>query len=234
MPGVRVGTRLILAGIAFLAMQPVAHAQDASNCITVKTNDQDRAGFLEIARTLVRPWRVTPETFSYCTSKGLFWDSDGARVETQRLKQRDGTQKYFVVSCERKHLKPPWSCNSVEQRSMQVVINTPDGEKAHEAQLTMEIDAKIARDLLISSFRIASGPPQDIPLCGVHPVEWNGAIPQRLAESWNESNYLRVSSWNNRYSVTRGWTLLEYSKADRPGGPPVFRCWGDTDKIIER
>jgi hypothetical protein len=231
MRGVIGSTRLILTGFVLAAMAPGAHAREQPDCLTTRTNDQDRAGFLEIARTLVRPWRLTPETFSYCTREGMFSDTDGATVETVRLKQRDGTRKYFVVSCKRKHLKPPWSCSSIEQRSLQVVIYEPDGEKAHEAQLTLDIDAEVARSLLISSFKIARESPQDIPVCGVHPVAWTGAIPRRLAASWHESNYLKVSSWSNRYSVTRGWTTLEYSKADRPGSQPVFRCWGE--EIIE-
>lgn len=229
MKGTRRSTRLALTGIVLLAISHGAHARDLTDCISTRTNDQDRAGFLEIARTLVRPWQLTPETFSYCTVGGVFWDTDSATVETERLRQRDGTRKYLVITCDRKHLKPPWSCRSFEQRSLEVVIGGPDGEKAHEAQLTLDIDAEVARNLLISSFKIARGSPQDIPICGAHPVEWNGAIPRRLAASWNEANDLKVSSWSNRYSVTRGWTTLKYSKADDPDSQPVFSCWGNTE-----
>lgn len=228
------GHCLILAGILFATLSPGALARDMPGCLSNRTNDQDRAGFLEIARTMVRPWRLTPETFSYCTREGVFWDTDTAVVETQRLNQKDGTRKYLVVTCNRKHLKPPWSCGSQEHRSLEVLVYGPDGERAHEAQLTLDIDAELARNLVISSFKIARGLPQDIPICKVHPVEWNGAVPRRLAASWNESQDLKVSSWNNRYSVTRGWTTLEYSKADRSGSQPVFSCWGDTGEFLDQ
>jgi hypothetical protein len=217
----------------FAALAPDALARDAPDCLTNRTNDQDRAGFLEIARTLTRPWRLTPETFSYCTREGMFWDTDSATVETEKRNQKDGSRKYIVVTCNRKHLKPPWSCASFEQRTLEVLVGGPNGAKAHEAQLALEIDAEVARNLVISSFQIARGSPADIPICTVHPVEWNGAVPRRLAASWNESEDLKVSSWNNRYWVTRGWTTLEYSKTNRPGSQPVFSCWGDADEFLD-